>query len=102
MSADDAGWVSAPQYRGIQTGLRIVNSWAKADQEPEEALDRALRREHSPADAVVGLATVARLLALELGAATGRTETTVLEQLAVTVARMQYPVHAGGAHHSTR
>lgn len=89
MSASDEPWVSAPQYRGIHAGLRIVSAWAGAPFQPEEALDLALRQEQDPTEVVVGLATVARLLALELGAATGRSDLVVLEHLAATVDRLQ-------------
>lgn len=90
MSVTEQAWVSHAQYRSIQAGLRVVGAWAAADREPEAALDGALRRETEPADVVVGLATVARLLALELAAATGTTETAVLNRLAAQVERMQH------------
>lgn len=89
MSVTEQTWVSAVQYRSIQAGLRVVGAWADAGREPEAALDGALRGEPDPADVVVGLATVARLLALELAAATGTTETAVLNRLAAQVERMQ-------------
>jgi hypothetical protein len=94
MALKDERWVSVPQYQGIQAGLRVINAWAEAGDNPESALDWALRREDSPADVVVGLATVARLLAVELAAATGRTETSVLDQLAVTIHRLQHQASA--------
>ncbi|WP_455132007.1 hypothetical protein [Microbacterium aurum] len=47
----------------------------------EAALDGALRHEPDAADVVVGLATVSRLLAIELAAATGSTKGAVLEGL---------------------
>lgn len=90
MSFNDECWVSAAQYRGIQAGLRVVNAWAGAGDDPDSELDRALRREDESADVVVGLATVARLIAIELAAATGRTETGVLDQLAATIQRLQH------------
>lgn len=92
MSADER-WVSAQQYRGIRVGLRIVREWADAADEPETALHRALQQERDPADVVVGLATVARLLALEVATATRASETDVLDRLAGTVERLQYPAH---------
>lgn len=90
MSVSEQTWVTGAQYRSIQSGLRVVGAWADGDREPEAALDRALRREADPADVVVGLATVARLLALELAAATGTTETAVLNRLTAQVERMQH------------
>lgn len=90
MSVTGQTWVSQAQYRSIQAGLRVVGAWTAADHAPEAALDGALRRERDPADVVVGLATVARLLALELAAATGASETAVLNRLAAQVERMQH------------
>lgn len=82
-------WVSPLQYRGIRAGLRVVDAWARAERDPEDALDRALGREDDPAGVVVGLATVTRLLAIELAVATGRSEAAVLDGLAATIGRLQ-------------
>ncbi|MGB4778097.1 hypothetical protein [Microbacterium sp.] len=90
MSSGEPSWVSSAQFRSIQAGLRIVAAWADADHEPESALDGALRRESDPADVVVGLATVSRLLAIELATATGATEGAVLDRLGALVDRMQH------------
>jgi hypothetical protein len=47
------------------------------------------------ADVAVGLATVSRLLAIELAAATGSTEPAVFERLDALVHRLQHPSSAG-------
>lgn len=90
MSVTEPSWVSEAQFRSIQAGLRVVSAWADAHHEPEAALDGALRCEPDPADVVVGLATVSRLLAIELAAASGSTESAVLERLGARVDRMQH------------
>ncbi|GAA3661032.1 hypothetical protein [Microbacterium marinilacus] len=90
MSVSEPSWVSEDQYRSIQAGLRVVAAWADAEHEPEAALDGALRRESDPGDVVVGLATVSRLLAIELAAATGATEGAILARLGARVDRMQH------------
>lgn len=90
--APDQTWVSEDQYRGIRVGLRIVESWATAGEEPERELSRALRRERDPSDIVIGLATVARLLAIDLAAATGASEEAVLGRLERNVEALQHPL----------
>ncbi|MFV0374434.1 hypothetical protein [Microbacterium sp.] len=90
--ATEDGWVSAEQYRGIRVGLRIVEAWADARDEPEEKLRVALQRETDLPDIVIGLATVARLLAIDLAAATGRSELAVVEHLGAKVEQLQHPV----------
>ncbi|WP_448262403.1 hypothetical protein [Microbacterium aurum] len=90
MSVSESSWVSDAQFRSVHAGLRVVSAWADADQEPEAALDGALRHEPDAADVVVGLATVSRLLAIELAAATGSTEGAVLEGLGARDDRMQH------------
>ncbi|MFD5213338.1 hypothetical protein [Microbacterium sp. NPDC058345] len=92
MSINGALLVSDAQYRDIHAGLRVVRAWAEADDYPEAALDEALQREDGPAGTAIGLATVARLLAIELAAASGRTEIAVLDDLAATMHRLQYPL----------
>lgn len=91
MNITEPTWVPEAQFRSIQARLRVVAAWADAEQEPEAALDGALRSEPDPADVVVRLATVSRLLAIELAAATGLSEAAVLAQLGVRVARLQNP-----------
>lgn len=86
----EPSWVSAAQFRSIQAGLRVVEAWVDAEREPESALDGALRREADLGDVVVGLATVSRLLAIELAAETGVTEGAVLARLGGLVDRMQH------------
>jgi hypothetical protein len=90
VSSTRSRWVSDAQFGSIQAGLRVVGDWAAADDDPEGALDRALRREPDGDVVGVGLATVSRLLAIELAAATGSTEADVLERLAERVSRLQY------------
>lgn len=90
MSTTHEPWVSAAQFRSIRAGIRVVGAWAGAEHDPDSALDDALRREADPGDVVVGLATVTRLLAMELAAATGSTEAGVLRHLDARVHRLQY------------
>ena len=89
MSVTESSWISEAQLRSIEAGLRVVAAWALADREPDAALDGALRREPDPADVVVGLATVSRLLAIELAAAIGSTEGAVFERLVARIDRVQ-------------
>lgn len=89
MSADRR-WVSEAQYRCIRSGLRVLSAWLRPSDDPEAALSRALGYEPDGGQVLVGLATIARLLAMELAAATGRTEREVLERTGSTVERLQY------------
>lgn len=96
MSADrtsTAGeqWVSPAQFRAIEAGLRVIEQWSRAEQEAEAALSRALRAEPDPADMVIGLASVTRLLAIELAVATDRSERQVLRGLEARVRQLQRP-----------
>ncbi len=86
----DQRWVSDAQYRCIRSGLRVLSAWTRSTRDPEAALARAVRYEPDGGQVVVGLATVARLLAMELAAATGVTEREVLERTGVTVEQLQY------------
>jgi hypothetical protein len=49
-------------------------------------------RAGSAADTVIGLATVARLLAIDLAAAMGGTEAAALERLHAGVEQLQHPI----------
>ncbi|WP_439030813.1 hypothetical protein [Gordonia terrae] len=89
MSSAGGSWVSDAQFRSIGTGLRILSSWTHADDAPEEALARAVGSERDTNAAAVGLATVARLLAIELAAASGRSERTVIDELSALIGRLQ-------------
>ncbi|MDQ1122598.1 hypothetical protein [Microbacterium trichothecenolyticum] len=89
MSTTESTWVSDAQYRSIHAGLRVVEAWGDAEHDPEEALSRALRAEADPADLVIGLATLSRLLALELAAAAGVSEAVVLARVRAVVERLQ-------------
>ncbi|MFT4296173.1 MAG: hypothetical protein QM582_12260 [Micropruina sp.] len=93
----DQGWVSDAQYRCIRAGLRVLSAWTRPSRDPDAALGRALRYEPDGGQVVVGLATVARLLAMELAAATGRTEQEVLTRTGATVERLQYTSANPGA-----
>ena len=83
-------WESDAQYRCIRAGLRVLSAWTRSTRDPEAALARALRYEHDGGQVVIGLATVSRLLAMELAAATGVSEQDVLERTGATVERLQY------------
>ncbi|MFT3862297.1 hypothetical protein [Micropruina sp.] len=93
----DRRWVSDAQYRCIRAGLRVLSAWTRPSRDPEAALSRALRYEPDGGQVTVGLATIARLLAMELAAATGRTEREVLEETGATVERLQYAATPGSA-----
>lgn len=73
----------------------MLSAWTRSARDPEAALGRALRYEPDGGQVVVGLATVARLLAMELAAATGRSEREVLEGTGATVERLQYATNPG-------
>ncbi|KGM13977.1 hypothetical protein [Cellulomonas bogoriensis] len=88
MSHDDPQpWVTPVQFQAIEAGLRVVTAWTNAGD--EDALAHALHRETDAADIVIGLATVTRLLAMELAAATATTETDVLAHLDARVHHLQ-------------
>lgn len=89
MNDDEDPWLSPAQFRCLQAGLRVVGNWVADDHDPDIALRRALNDEPAPIDVVIGLATVSRLLAIELAAATGATETEVLTRLTATVNQLQ-------------
>ena len=89
-STTESAWVSDVQYRGIQAGLRIVGAWAAADRSPQVAFEEALHRESDPTEVVVGLATVSRLLAIELAVVTGSTEADVIRGIAHRARGMQH------------
>lgn len=82
-------WLSDAQFRSVLAGLRVVDAWVSADEDPDLALGHALRREPDVADVVVGLATVSRLLAIDLAAVTGRTEGQVLRDIDLLAHRLQ-------------
>ena len=77
-------WLEPAQQHAVTTALAVVRAWAEAQDDPEAALLDALRRQ-DPATAMVGLATMARLLAVELGVCSHRTEEAVLADLAERV-----------------
>jgi hypothetical protein len=72
--------MSDAQVRAARAALRTLVTWSVATKEPEHALVTALQREN-PAEVMVGLAAVGRMLAVELGICTGRDEVTVLADL---------------------
>lgn len=97
MSTSPRPWLTQAQFRALAAALRVVDAWVMADEQPELALDHALRREPDLLDATVGLATVTRMMAIELAAATGSTEAQVLGRVGARVRRLQYPVEAEAA-----
>jgi hypothetical protein len=80
--------MSPAQAGAAQAGLRTLAAWALAASDPEEVLLSRLRRQ-DPAEVLVGLATVGRLLATELALATGRDEVRVLTDLDRVVQGLQ-------------
>ncbi|MFY1637086.1 hypothetical protein ACN27F_28055 [Solwaraspora sp. WMMB335] len=89
MGGETGSWLSPTQFRCLRSGLRVVTTWAAEDREPETALQQALHDEPALVEVTVGLATVSRLLAIELATATGATETEVLRRLDAMVHRLQ-------------
>jgi len=77
-------WLEPAQQHAVVTAMTVVRAWAEAQGDPEAALLEALRRQDA-ATAMIGLATVARLLAVELGVCSHRTEEAVLADLAERV-----------------
>ncbi len=76
----DDQWLDPAQQHAVAVALGAVHSWAAADEDHEAVLVQALR-DQDPATVMIGLATVTRLLAIELGAGSGRSELTVLDDL---------------------
>lgn len=72
--------LSAEQAHALDTALRVMVRWLTAVEDPDRALLDAVDAEH-PGEVVVGLATLDRLLLIELAAATGRSEVAVLAEL---------------------
>lgn len=77
-------WLEPEQQHAAVTALAVVRSWSDQRDDPDAALLDALRQQ-DPATAMIGLATVARLLAIELGACSHRSEHAVLADLAERV-----------------
>lgn len=73
-------WLEPAQQHAAATALQVLRRWTNADHDPDAELLDALRQQ-DPATALVGLATVARLLAIELAACSQRTECAVLAEL---------------------
>ncbi|MEE4021696.1 hypothetical protein V1Y59_01290 [Gordonia sp. PKS22-38] len=71
--------------------MRILTTWSHAEYDSEEALARAVRDQRDPDEAAVGLATVSRLLAIELAAASGRSERAVIGDLEAMIRSLQGP-----------
>ncbi len=74
-------WLEPAQQHAVATSMAVLRAWAEARDDPEDVLLEALRHQ-DPATVIIGLATVARLLAVELGVCSHRTETAVLADLA--------------------
>jgi hypothetical protein len=78
--------LSPEQLGAIRSGVTVVASWVLATDDPSEELLRATRRE-DPTALVIGLASAARLLTVELSIATCRAEHEVLANLWRTISR---------------
>lgn len=76
------------QADAAQAGLRALVAWSLATTDPEDALLHALAREDT-AEVTIGLATVGRMLALELGLRSGRDEVAVLADLGGMLERLR-------------
>ncbi len=76
--------LGADQTRALDTALRVVVRWMTAVEDSDRALLTAVDDEH-PGEVVVGLSTLTRLLLIELAAASGRSEVTVLAELRRTL-----------------
>lgn len=74
-------WLDPAQEHAVAVAVTVLRTWAGAGEDPDAALLEILR-DQDPATAMVGLATVSRLLAIELGACSRRTERAVLADLA--------------------
>lgn len=81
----DRPWLEPAQQHATATALTVLRAWAGEHDDPDTVLLDHLR-DQDPATAMIGLATVARLLAVELGACSHRTEREVLAELAGRVA----------------
>ncbi|MGW4069246.1 hypothetical protein [Nocardia grenadensis] len=84
-----SAWVSDAQFRCIESGLRILSAYTRAEGDVESALAQAVESERDLGRAAVGLATVSRLLAIELAAASGRSERAVVDDLESMVRMLQ-------------
>lgn len=78
-------WLDPTQQHAARSALRVLRSWASAADDPDEVLLRSLAQEDL-ATVLLGLATVSRLLAIELGACSARSEHEVLAELDAVVA----------------
>lgn len=81
----ELSWLEPAQQHAVVTATAVLRAWAEEPDDPEAALLDALRRQ-DPAILMIGLATVARMLAVELGACSHRPEGAVLVELAQRVA----------------
>lgn len=79
------GWLEPAQQQPALTALRVLRGWAAATDDADGVLLRSLR-EQDTASLLLGLTTVARLLAIELGACSDRSEHEVLAELDAVVA----------------
>lgn len=82
--------MSDAQASAAEAGLRTLVTWSLATADPQDALLEALRRE-DPAEVAVGLATIGRMLAVELGIRSGRDEIAVLADLRDVLERLATP-----------
>jgi hypothetical protein len=81
----EQSWLGPAQQHAVVTAMAVLRAWAEESDDPEDVLLETLRRQ-DPATVIIGLATVARLLAVELGVCSHRTEAAVLADLAERVA----------------
>lgn len=78
-------WLEPAQQHAALTAMAVLIAWADERDDPEDVLLEVLRQQ-DPATAMIGLATVARLLAVEQAVCSHRTEWTVLAELAESIA----------------
>lgn len=82
--------MNAAQTSAAEAGLRTLVTWSLATTDHDDVLLAALRREN-PAEVAIGLATIGRMLAVELAVRSGRDEVTVLADLCGLLNQLQTP-----------
>jgi len=78
----DDHWLAPAQQHAVAAALDVLQAWTGTRHDPDSALLEALRRQ-DPATAMIGLATVARLFAIELAHRSDRSEQEVIAGAAV-------------------
>lgn len=89
--------LDSDQLEAVRAGVTVLTAWALAEDDPVDTLLAACRREHAEVLAI-GLASVARLLALELGVASGRREDEVIRDLWCTARGEPRPARSEQRH----